>query len=145
MRQVSGTRPEDGQTAQPLAPLIERARRILLHEQKTGHADAAVKPDGLESFLARWADDLRATGRPEAQELAAIMSQRLAGYHALDPMRRTAQVRAALALLDGPPNADRRRRASCRATRAPARRATAAATRATRAHHAPRDACARSA
>ena len=144
MRQVSGTRPEDGQTAQPLAPLIERARRILLHEQKTGHADAAVKPDGLESFLARWADDLRATGRPEAQELAAIMSQRLAGYHALDPMRRTAQVRAALALLDGPPNATAAAGRPA-APSAPGRRATAAATRATRAHHASRDACARSA
>ncbi|HEU0025496.1 MAG TPA: ATP-dependent DNA helicase RecG [Ktedonobacterales bacterium] len=105
MRQASETRPEDGRAAQPLAPLIERARRILLHEQKTGHADAAVKPGGLESFLAHWTDDLRATGRPEALEMAALMGQRLASYHTLDPMRRTAQVRAALALLDGAPPA----------------------------------------
>ena len=109
MRQASEMRPEDRQAAQPLAPLIERARRILLHEQRTGHADAAVKPGGLESFLTRWTEDLRATGRPEAMELAALMGQRLASYHALDPMRRTAQVRAALALLDGsPPTANAR-------------------------------------
>jgi ATP-dependent DNA helicase RecG len=104
MREAGGTQPATGQTTQPLAPLIERARRILLFEQKQGHADTAVKPGGLESFLAHWTDDLRATGSPEAGELAALISQRLANYHALDPMRRTAQVRAALVLLDGPPS-----------------------------------------
>ncbi|HEX9035945.1 MAG TPA: ATP-dependent DNA helicase RecG [Ktedonobacterales bacterium] len=102
MREAGGTRPANGQPAQSLAPLIERARRILLFEQRSGHADTAVNT-GLESFVARWSDDLRATGQPEAGELATLIGQRLANYHALDPMRRTAQLRAALALLDGPP------------------------------------------
>src|SRR5258706_2920562 len=88
--------------------LVERARRVLQHEQRTGHADAAVKPGGLESFIARWAEQARAARErgelsfpgarppPPDEALAALF----AGYAALDPMQRTAQVPAALALLD---------------------------------------------
>ncbi|HEU5438994.1 MAG TPA: ATP-dependent DNA helicase RecG, partial [Ktedonobacterales bacterium] len=94
--------------------LIERARRVLLHEQRTGHADAAVKPGGLEAFIARWAEDARAiragdglaSGGAGSPGVAGpppedAIERLFAGYHRLDPMQRAAKVRAALALLDG--------------------------------------------
>jgi ATP-dependent DNA helicase RecG len=89
-------------------PLVERARRVLAHEQRTSHQDAAVRPGGVESFIARWADEVRAAR--ERGELGAApggvaadekLVELLSGYATLDPMQRTARVRAALALLDG--------------------------------------------
>lgn len=83
-----------------------RARRILQHEQRTGHADAAVKPGGLEAFISNWsrevsdaADRMEGDARllPPASEILRLLTD----YHALDTMQRTARVRAALALLDG--------------------------------------------
>jgi hypothetical protein len=44
----------NGQRKESPDALIERARRVLLHEQRTGHADAAVRPGGLSSFIAYW-------------------------------------------------------------------------------------------
>ncbi len=89
--------------------LAERARRILLHEQRTNHADEAVKPGGLEAFVTRWAQEVR-TARSDGDVTLATQSsgplpedaiERLfSGYRALDPMQRTSKVRAALALLD---------------------------------------------
>ncbi|HST86745.1 MAG TPA: ATP-dependent DNA helicase RecG, partial [Ktedonobacterales bacterium] len=97
--------------SEPGAELIARARRVLLHEQRTGHADAAVKPGGLETFAARWAADARAArARGEAPPAATqadgkapeeAFARLFSNYAALDPMQRTARVRAALALLDG--------------------------------------------
>lgn len=94
-------------TASTLRSLADRARRILLHEQRTGHEDAAVKPGGLEAFIAHWAEDVRASrngsgvpaldGKPVEEALPRLLS----GYRALDPMQRAARVRSALALLDG--------------------------------------------
>src|SRR5579875_4156301 len=80
-----------------MVPLAERARKILLHEQRTNHADVAVM-GGLASFFSRWASD--AASHPQAQRLAAMF----ADYATLDPMQRVARVRSALALLaDVPP------------------------------------------
>ncbi|MEO7001691.1 MAG: hypothetical protein ABI068_07745, partial [Ktedonobacterales bacterium] len=98
------------EVSQPLGALIERARRVLQHEQRTGHADVAVKPGGLEAFVAHWSQEVRdaraqsdtpaqqdgASGRPAEDAISRLLT----GYHALDPMQRTAKVRAALALLD---------------------------------------------
>ncbi len=90
-------------------PLIERARRILLHEQRTGHNDTAVKPGGLETFIERWAAEMRAArqhgdlgahaadGNPPEDVIARLIG----GYRDLDGMQRAAKVRAALALLEG--------------------------------------------
>jgi ATP-dependent DNA helicase RecG len=90
-------------------PLIERARRILQHEQRTGHNDTAVKPGGLETFIERWAQEMRsarqhgdlglyaADGNPPEEVIARLIG----GYHELDGMQRAAKVRAALALLEG--------------------------------------------
>jgi ATP-dependent DNA helicase RecG len=89
---------------------IERARRIFSHEQRTGHMDAAVKPGGLEAFIARWAAEVRTAraqgdiaprGAGASGPLAEDAIERLfTGYAALDPMQRSAKVRSALALLD---------------------------------------------
>src|SRR5579862_4193577 len=104
-----------------LDELIGRARRIFQYEQRNGHADNAVKPGGLESFVVHWTQDVRnarathqanptsapahtransdtigAQGRPPEDAIERLLT----GYHALDPMQRTAKLRAALALLD---------------------------------------------
>jgi ATP-dependent DNA helicase RecG len=99
---------QDGSAAAQM--LLERARRVLLHEQRLGHADTAVKPGGLEAFVTRWAADLRAArangtiaveaGRTSGPPPEEAIARLFAGYHDLDPMQRTAKVRAALALLD---------------------------------------------
>ena len=84
-------------------PLIERAMRILRHEQRTGHTDSAVKPGGLESFVARWVEDVRsARSRGELGErpFEETVRQQIAGYAGLDPMQRAAHVRSALAALE---------------------------------------------
>ncbi|MGH2515796.1 MAG: hypothetical protein ACRDHP_09080, partial [Ktedonobacterales bacterium] len=90
--------------AEAMRALGERARRVLLHEQRTGHADAAVKPGGLESFVAHWATEMRGARRAappnETDAPEDAIARLVAGYRALDPMQRTARVRSALALLD---------------------------------------------
>jgi ATP-dependent DNA helicase RecG len=89
--------------------LLDRARRVLGHEQHTGHADSAVKPGGLEAFITRWTADVRAarlrgaitagSGHASGPAPEEAIARLIAGYHALDPMSRAAKVRAALALL----------------------------------------------
>ncbi len=89
-------------------PLVERARHVLAHEQRTGHQDAAVKPGGLETFIRRWSEEARAARErqdglplgPDGRPAEDTLAQALSGYAALDPMRRAAQIRRALALLD---------------------------------------------
>ena len=98
---AAGARPT-GATGAP-HPLIERAMRILRHEQRTGHTDSAVKPGGLESFVARWVEDVRsARSRGELGErpFEETVRQQIAGYAGLDPMQRAAHVRSALAALE---------------------------------------------
>ncbi len=95
-----------------LPPVIEKARKILLYEQRMGHTDQAVRPGGLEAFVARWAEEvseLRLAGELKETDgarhppipIEQMIQQLLRGYHALDPMQRAAQVRAALAWLAG--------------------------------------------
>ncbi len=107
MRQLQAA--DGGQTNATLTALVERARKVLLHEQRTGHADVAVKPGGLERFVARWSAelrDIRARGVQSSTDHAPertpedALTRLLSGYHQLDPMQRTARVRAALAQLD---------------------------------------------
>jgi ATP-dependent DNA helicase RecG len=93
-----------------LPTVLEKARKILLHEQRLGHTDQAVRPGGLEAFIERWAKevaDLRSSGAlngmqhllASAQPIEQELLRLLQGYHALDPMQRAARVRAALASL----------------------------------------------
>src|SRR5205814_35820 len=44
-------------TSNALASYVERARKVLQHEQRTHHQDQAIKPGGLELFVVRWADE----------------------------------------------------------------------------------------
>lgn len=104
------TEPARQHAAADTRTLIERARRVLRHEQRTGHDDDAVKPGGLEAFIARWVVDMRAaqpSGIPVPAAGAATASPPedaiallVASYRGLDPMQRAARVRAALSLLD---------------------------------------------
>jgi ATP-dependent DNA helicase RecG len=91
-----------------LPPVIEKARKILLHEQRLGHTDQTVRPGGLEAFVARWTEEvekLRLAGELNetagAQPVEQAIRHLLQDYHALDPMQRAARVRAALARLGG--------------------------------------------
>ncbi len=105
---MASERQSGGEVSAAARAIVERARRVLLHEQRTGHLDAAVKPGGLEAFIARWTSDVGEGRRhgivfaaqPSGVPVEEAVARLLGGYHALDPMQRTAKVRAALALLD---------------------------------------------
>ena len=91
-----------------LPPVIEKARKILLHEQRLGHTDQTVRPGGLEAFVARWTEEvgkLRLAGElaetAGAPPIEQTVQGLLQGYHALDPMQRASRVRAALARIGG--------------------------------------------
>ena len=100
----------------------DRRQRARRGADRAGAAGAAARAahracrrggeaGGLESFAARWAADARAArARGEAPPAATqadgkapeeAFARLFSNYAALDPMQRTARVRAALALLDG--------------------------------------------
>ncbi len=81
---------------------VERARKVLQHEQRTNHRDQAIKPGGLELFAARWADETTAICKNSGLDSSPIhrFIEHIEGYHRQDPMQRTASVRAALAILN---------------------------------------------
>lgn len=85
-----------------LAQYIERARKVLQHEQRTHHQDQAIKPGGLEAFAVRWAADTSAACRNAGLELSPIhrFTEYLEEYHNQDPMQRASSLRAALAALN---------------------------------------------
>jgi ATP-dependent DNA helicase RecG len=84
------------------AEYIERARKVLQFEQRTNHQNQAIKPGGLESFVARWTDEMRTLLQKEGFPLHSLdhFSAPLAGYREQDPMQRVSSIRAALASLD---------------------------------------------
>jgi len=81
---------------------IERARKILLFEQRTNHQDQAIKPGGLEVFATRWAEDATAAYKQAGMDVAPIhhFMEYLIGYRKQDPMQRAASIRSALAILN---------------------------------------------
>src|SRR5579875_321049 len=85
-----------------LAPYIERARKILLYEQRTNHQDRAVRPGGLEAFAVHWADEVSAVCKNAGLELRPIyrFTEYPEGYRQQDPMQRAASPRAALEVLN---------------------------------------------
>src|SRR6266487_3147437 len=96
------------QNQSALAPYIERARKVLQYEQKTHHQDQAIKPGGLERFVARWADETTSICKKAALDQRPIYRfiEQLEGYHGQDPLQRASSLRAALAVLnelDGQP------------------------------------------
>lgn len=84
-----------------LAEYVERARKVLQHEQRTNHQDQAIKPGGLESFVGRWSEQVASVCTHEGRSLRPVQQfiEHLAGYHTQDPMQRAASIRAALATL----------------------------------------------
>ncbi len=89
------------QTRSQLAPLIERARKVLVYEQRNNHQDKVVQ-GGLELFAVRWADEVSALCKDAGLDPrpAHRFTEFLEGYRKQDPMQRAASLRAALALLE---------------------------------------------
>ncbi|MDQ2902735.1 MAG: ATP-dependent DNA helicase RecG [Chloroflexota bacterium] len=89
------------QATSPLTPYVERARKVLQHEQRTNHQDQTVKPGGLEMFVARWAEEVSTFCKSAGLDLRPIyhFAEYFEGYRRQDPLQRAANLRAALALL----------------------------------------------
>ncbi len=89
-------------TTNALASYVERARKVLQHEQRTHHQDQAIKPGGLELFVVRWADEASAAYKKAGLDSGPIhrFTEHLEGYRQQDPMQRAASLRAALAILN---------------------------------------------
>src|SRR6266496_2755495 len=88
-------------TTTQLAPLIERARKVLQYEQRGNHQDRVVK-GGLELFVVRWADEISAVCKKAGLDLKPIyrFTEHLEGYRRQDPMQRAASLRTALSVLN---------------------------------------------
>ncbi|HEX4206190.1 MAG TPA: ATP-dependent DNA helicase RecG [Ktedonobacteraceae bacterium] len=89
------------QQAHGLAANIEKARKILQHEQRTHYQDKAIRPGGLETFAAIWAEETSATCSEAGLELAPIQHflAHLEGYRQLDPQQRARNLKAAYSVL----------------------------------------------
>ena len=84
-----------------LAPLIERARKVLQYEQRGNHQDRVVN-GGLELFVVRWADEVSAVCKKAGLDLKPIyrLTEYLEGYRRQDPMQRASSLRTALSVLN---------------------------------------------
>jgi len=84
-----------------LAPLIERARKVLQYEQRGNHQDRVVN-GGLELFVVRWADEVSAVCKHAGLDPKPIyrFTEHLEGYRRQDPMQRAASLRAAIVILN---------------------------------------------
>src|SRR6266487_494440 len=84
-----------------LAPLIERARKVLQYEQRGNYQDRVVN-GGLELFVVRWADEVSAICKKAGLDLKPIyrFTEYLEGYRRQDPMQRASSLRAALSILN---------------------------------------------
>jgi ATP-dependent DNA helicase RecG len=80
---------------------IERARKILLHEQRTNHQDRAIRPGGLEVFASIWAEEISKACQEAGLDLAPIhhFMEYIEGYRKQDPLQRAHSLRAALTIL----------------------------------------------
>jgi ATP-dependent DNA helicase RecG len=85
-----------------LMQYIERAKKVLQHEQRTNYQDQAIKPGGLEVFVAIWSEETSKAWREAGIDPTPIMHVRehLQGYRQQDPLLRTHSLRAALAILN---------------------------------------------
>ncbi|HZT99671.1 MAG TPA: ATP-dependent DNA helicase RecG [Ktedonobacteraceae bacterium] len=85
-----------------LAPYIQRARKVLQHEQRTNHQDQAIKPGGMEIFVGRWADEMKTACKQAGLDPHPVyrITEYLEGYRRQDPLQRAANIRAVLALLN---------------------------------------------
>jgi ATP-dependent DNA helicase RecG len=90
------------QNSSPLASHVERARKVLQHEQRLHYQDKAILSGGLELFASRWAEETSSICRKAGLDLAPVQHfmEYLEGYRKQDPMQRAASLRAALAILN---------------------------------------------
>ncbi|MBA2679322.1 MAG: hypothetical protein H0U76_13110, partial [Ktedonobacteraceae bacterium] len=90
------------QTSGTLATYVERARKVLQHEQRTNHQDRAIKPGGLEAFTVRWYEEASTLCKSTGQDIEPFhrFAEHLEGYRRQDTMQRAASLRAALAILN---------------------------------------------
>jgi ATP-dependent DNA helicase RecG len=90
------------QMTMPLTTYIERARKVLQHEQRTQHQDRAITSGGLEAFAARWYEETSTICKDAGLNVAPIhhFVEHLEGYRKQDPMQRASSLRAALAALN---------------------------------------------
>ncbi|HLG64946.1 MAG TPA: ATP-dependent DNA helicase RecG [Ktedonosporobacter sp.] len=81
---------------------VERARKVLQHEQRLHHQDQAIKPGGLEAFVTRWAEEICAICQSAGMDVRPIYHfvEYLEGYRKQNPIERAANIRAALAILN---------------------------------------------
>ena len=88
-------------TTTQLAPLIERARKVLQYEQRGNHQDRVVN-GGLELFVVRWADEASVVCKKAGLDLKPIyrFTEYLEGYRRQDPMQRASSLRTALSVLN---------------------------------------------
>jgi ATP-dependent DNA helicase RecG len=90
------------QNASVLIDCLQRARKVLQHEQRTNYQDRAIRPGGLETFAAIWAEQA-STALTEVGLGTAPVHRFLThfeGYRQQDPIQRAANLRAALSILD---------------------------------------------
>src|SRR5579864_6021118 len=92
--------PETAENA--LVAHVERARKVLQHEQRTNHQDQAIKPGGLELFVVRWADTACTLCQNVGLDVGPVyrFTEYLEGYKRQDPMQRAVNLRAALAIIN---------------------------------------------
>ncbi|BCL81388.1 DEXHc_RecG and SF2_C_RecG domain-containing protein [Ktedonobacteria bacterium brp13] len=85
-----------------LTSCIERARKVLQHEQRTNHQDQAIKPGGVEAFTRNWCAEVNAICQSAGLDPAPLQhfADHLKDYHQRDPMQRATNLRAALATLN---------------------------------------------
>ncbi|HTK08085.1 MAG TPA: ATP-dependent DNA helicase RecG [Ktedonobacteraceae bacterium] len=81
---------------------IERAKKVLQHEQRTNHQDQAIKPGGLETFVAIWSEETSNAWKQAGLDPTPLIhfSEHLQGYRQQDPLQRMHSLRAALAILN---------------------------------------------
>ncbi len=97
-----------------LALYVERARKVLQHEQRLHHQDQAIKPGGLEVFVMRWAEETSTICKNAGMDVKPIYHfvEYLEGYRQQNPIERAANIRAALAILNDLDEADNNARAT---------------------------------
>src|SRR2546421_9450077 len=85
-----------------LTSYIERARKVLQHEQRTNHQDQAIKPGGMEIFVVRWADEMNTACKQAGLDPRPVyrITEYLEGYRRQDPVQRAANIKAVLAILN---------------------------------------------
>lgn len=89
------------QNTSTVSACIERARKVLLHEQRTNHQDRAIRPGGVEVFASIWAEEISKACQEAGLDLAPIhhFMEYIEGYRKQDPLQRAHSLRAALSIL----------------------------------------------